>query len=202
MIRPLILITLLSVTSLGLAQNKLYRWVDDNGQVHYGDCIPPKYAKKERAEINERGVVVDVKAREKTADELAAQQAAEAAAAAEAERAAEQARYDRYLISSFNSVADLMALRDDRLSLLESRLTLARKSVADTEKSLTGLIERRDKLQAAGKPVPDRLNRQIGEFESSLVAGLRSVSGLEEEQVETRRKFTNDIERYIELRNN
>ncbi|MEN8821773.1 MAG: DUF4124 domain-containing protein [Abyssibacter sp.] len=202
MIRSLILMTLLSMTSAGLAQSKLYRWVDDNGQVHYGDRIPPQYAKKERAEINERGVVVDVKAREKTSDELAAEQAAALAAAEEAQRAEEQARYDRYLISSFNSVADLMALRDDRLSLLESRLTLARKSVADTEKSLTGLIERRDKLQSAGKPVPDKLNKQISEFESSLVAGLRSVSGLEEEQVETRRKFTNDIERYIELRNN
>ena len=202
MIRSFILMTLLSMTSAGLAQSKLYRWVDDNGQVHYGDRIPPQYAKKERAEINERGVVVDVKAREKTSDELAAEQAAALAAAEEAQRAEEQARYDRYLISSFNSVADLMALRDDRLSLLESRLTLARKSVADTEKSLTGLIERRDKLQSAGKPVPDKLNKQISEFESSLVAGLRSVSGLEEEQVETRRKFTNDIERYIELRNN
>ncbi|MEC9408150.1 MAG: DUF4124 domain-containing protein [Pseudomonadota bacterium] len=202
MIRSLILMTLLSMASAGLAQSKLYRWVDDNGQVHYGDRIPPQYAKKERAEINERGVVVDVKAREKTSDELAAEQAAALAAAEEAQRAEEQARYDRYLISSFNSVADLMALRDDRLSLLESRLTLARKSVADTEKSLTGLIERRDKLQSAGKPVPDKLNKQISEFESSLVAGLRSVSGLEEEQVETRRKFTNDIERYIELRNN
>ena len=202
MIRSFILMTLLSMTSAGLAQSKLYRWVDDNGQVHYGDRIPPQYAKKERAEINERGVVVDVKAREKTSDELAAEQAAALTAAEEAQRAEEQARYDRYLISSFNSVADLMALRDDRLSLLESRLTLARKSVADTEKSLTGLIERRDKLQSAGKPVPDKLNKQISEFESSLVAGLRSVSGLEEEQVETRRKFTNDIERYIELRNN
>lgn len=202
MIRSLILMTLLSMASAGLAQSKLYRWVDDNGQVHYGDRIPPQYAKKERAEINERGVVVDVKAREKTSDELAAEQAAALAAAEEAQRAEEQARYDRYLISSFNSVADLMALRDDRLSLLESRLTLARKSVADTEKSLTGLIERRDKLQSAGKPVPDKLNKHISEFESSLVAGLRSVSGLEEEQVETRRKFTNDIERYIELRNN
>jgi len=201
MTRLITLLLLMAFASAGFAQQKLYRWVDENGQVHYGDRIPPQYAKTEREEINERGVVVNVKAREKTAEEVAAEQAAAEAAELEVQRAEEQARYDRYLLSSYNSVADLMAVRDDRLNLLDSRLELARKNVTDTEKTLTTLIERRKKLEEGDRAVPAKLKQQITEFESSLVNGLRSVSGLEEEQVATRRKFTDDIERYLELRN-
>ena len=196
MTRWLTLLLLLGVASTGLAQKKVYRWVDENGQIHYGDRIPPRYAKTERAEINERGVVVDVKEREKTVEEAAAD-----AAALEVKRVEEQARYDRYLLSSYNSVADLMAVRDDRLNLLGSRLELARKNVADTEKTLTTLIARRKKAADANREIPEKLNKQIAEYESSLVNSLRSVSGLEEEQTATRRKFTDDIERYLELRN-
>ena len=201
MTRWLTLLLLLGVASTGLAQKKVYRWVDENGQIHYGDRIPPRYAKTERAEINERGVVVDVKEREKPVEEVAAAQAAADAAALEVKRVEEQARYDRYLLSSYNSVADLMAVRDDRLNLLGSRLELARKNVADTEKTLTTLIARRKKAADANREIPEKLNKQIAEYESSLVNSLRSVSGLEEEQTATRRKFTDDIERYLELRN-
>lgn len=189
------------LTSAVAFAGPLYRWVDENGQVHYGDRIPPRYAKQQRDELNDRGVVVESRERQKTAEEAAAAAEAERQAAAEAAAAEEQARYDRYLLTSYNSVADLMAQRDERLTMLDSRLELARKSVADTEATLTRLNERRDKLETADKPVPDKLKQQIGKFEASLVTGLRTVSALETEQTETREQFTDDIERYLELKN-
>jgi hypothetical protein len=30
------------------SSEKLYKWVDENGIVHYGDHVPPEYAKNER----------------------------------------------------------------------------------------------------------------------------------------------------------
>ena len=35
-----------------------YRWVDDQGIVHYGDQIPPQYTSKDRAVLNSQGVEV------------------------------------------------------------------------------------------------------------------------------------------------
>ena len=45
---------------------QLFRWVDENGKVHYGDRIPPQYAEGRREKLNEQGVVVDVQERERT----------------------------------------------------------------------------------------------------------------------------------------
>ena len=40
----------------GKDKTKLYRWVDKDGQVHYGDSVPPEYAEQDRDILNRQGV--------------------------------------------------------------------------------------------------------------------------------------------------
>ena len=58
-----------------LNDKPLYKWVDEKGVVHYGDSIPPQYAKQERSVLNRHGVEVGRLEGEKTD----AQRAADAA---------------------------------------------------------------------------------------------------------------------------
>ena len=183
----------------GLAGAQMYKWVDENGQVHYGDRIPPKSAKQERKELNQQGVVVDVQERELTDAERAEQQRLAAEAERQAQQAQERARYDQYLVTTYSSVADLIAVRDERLSTIDSRIALAKRSTAKTEDTLTRLLARRKKLESADKPVPDKLKSQISEYEKGLVNGLRGVRNLEADRAEIETKFNRDMERYLEL---
>ena len=64
------------------SQPKLYRWVDKNGQVHYGDKVPPKYAGQDRDVLNRQGLRVGREAGSATGEE----------ARARAERARQAAR--------------------------------------------------------------------------------------------------------------
>src|SRR5215469_2428889 len=50
-----------------------YRWVDDQGIVHYGDQIPPQYAGKDREVINPEGVPVKNIDGQRSADQLASE---------------------------------------------------------------------------------------------------------------------------------
>ena len=50
-----------------------YRWVDEQGVVHYGDSIPPQYAEKEHAVLNNQGVEVGHSDAQKTPEQLAAE---------------------------------------------------------------------------------------------------------------------------------
>ena len=47
------------MTTDASAKKKLYKWVDDNGQVHYSDKVPPKQIKKEHQELSGHGVVLE-----------------------------------------------------------------------------------------------------------------------------------------------
>lgn len=185
----------------GITGAQMYRWVDENGQVHYGDRIPPKYAKKQRDELNTQGVVVDSKARERTAEELAAEQRAAERAEQAKLAAAEQARYDRYLVTTYSSVGEIIDLRDSRLATLDSRLSLAQENAAKTEATLTKLLQRRERLQADLKDVPESLQKQISNYEAGLIDSVRVVRSIQTDRSETQNKFQADIERYLALTN-
>ena len=67
------ILTLLPLGELA-AQNKnskLYRWVDSEGIVHYGDSIPAEYTDLERQVVNDHGITVDVMHAKKTEEEIA-----------------------------------------------------------------------------------------------------------------------------------
>jgi hypothetical protein len=64
---------LLIAAGIASAQNtqRLYRWVDNEGVVHYGDSIPAQYSELERQVVNEHGITVDVMQAKKTEEEIA-----------------------------------------------------------------------------------------------------------------------------------
>ena len=50
---------------------RLYKWTDHNGVVHYGDKIPPEYANLDRNVLNDQGVRVGFEEGEVTEAERA-----------------------------------------------------------------------------------------------------------------------------------
>ena len=43
-------------------QAKMYKWVDEEGNTHFGDKIPNKYLHKKHKELNDQGAVVKANA--------------------------------------------------------------------------------------------------------------------------------------------
>jgi len=163
--------------------------------VHYGDKVPPKDSKQGRESINKQGTVTKVIPRELSGAELD-----QALARRAAEKAAEEAHqqrivYDRYLLQSFASVADLQAAREERLTALDGRLQLAQNAVAETEKVLADL-----RARTAGKAADAALKTQIESYEGSLIDNLQAVRKLRDERTATAAKFAADIERFKGLR--
>lgn len=177
-------------------KKKMVCWTDDKGVRACGDVVPPQYAKKEREVRNERGVVVERLAGEKTAEQLQAE-----AQALEAARVAMKAAdYDRYLQQSFSKVIDLEAARDERLLTVKSRLRLAERALIDTEETLVELRARADKLRAENKPIDAKLSKNIQEFERGLVDSRAAIAALKAERESLKAKFESDIVRYRQLR--
>lgn len=170
---------------------KLYRWVDDKGQVHFGDKLPPQDAKQGRETLNNQGLVTGAVPREPTPEELA-QLRAEALAR---EESARRAALDRTLLQSYTSVAELQAAREERIATIDGRTLLARKAVADNEKVLEDL-----RARAGDQSPPPELAKQIETFEASLVDNLQLVRRLGEERSQIEAQFGADIERFKLLR--
>ncbi len=117
------------------ADGAVYKWVDDQGIVHYGDSIPPQYAQKESSQLNAEGVTIGHRAGAKSL----AEQATEASAA---EAATRQKQHDTFLLATYTSVKDIEQLRDERLSQVRGQRVAAEQYVASLGERLAALQTR------------------------------------------------------------
>lgn len=182
----------------GQTTKKIQCWTDENGQRACGDRVPPEYAKQERKTFDRQGRVVGTREREKTAEELAAEQKIldEAAAAKRAEE--ERAAYDRFLTDTYSSVKDLERARNERLATLDGRTTLARQSVETDGKSKAALQARIDAVIKAGRP-PDLQQKQLRAVEKTLRDNKAAIEQMRKDREKVCADFGRDIVRYQEL---
>ena len=182
-------------------QKKLYRWVDKNGQVHYGDSVPAEYAEQDREVLNRQGVAVGREEGTITPEEAAAKAAADKAARDEQKRKLR----DRVLLQTYQSVQELEILRDNRLDLVDAQLTIQ-------EQSLSNLRAQRAQIErmatryapantgADAQPLPDELAADLERSASDIETQESNLVRRRDERESIRKTFEADIARYKELR--
>ena len=180
---------------------KVYRWVDKNGQVHYGDSVPVEYANQDRDVLNRQGVSVGRQEGIITPEEAKAKAAEEKAARDEQKRKIR----DRVLLQTYQSVKEIEVLRNNRLELVDSQLTIQ-------EQSLANLRAQRAQIQRIAarfapvntdpkaKPLPDDLAADLARSANDIATQEKNLQKRRDERENIRMTFEADIKRYQELR--
>jgi hypothetical protein len=196
----LTLCALISLTAASAHAGKLYKWVDDNGQVRYGDSIPPQYARKSNQTLNEQGVVVEQKAAAKTREQIEEEERIKQAEA-EAERIRREKAYqDRILLDTFTNEDEMIMTRDGKIEAIEAVIRITNGRSEKLKQRLVELKQRAAALERAGKQVPDHLKQEIVESRHQIAQNRRYVANRKAEQQKIRDKFELDIRRFRELK--
>jgi hypothetical protein len=201
-----ILLTALALPLVVVAQStKTFKWVDENGKVHYGDSVPPEYAKIDRDVLNSQGVKVGSEEGEITPEERAAMAKKKAEEDARLAAKAEVARRDHMLLQTYLSVADIEDLRDRRLELLESQIKVTELYLANLRKRLTQLKDEASNYKPYTErenapPVPDTLASDISKTASSITNYEQMLARTRSDEDALRTSFDNDIARFRELK--
>jgi hypothetical protein len=205
----LLALAALALPLAGYAQKqdgpKLYRWVDENGNVQYGDRIPPKYANRDRNVLNSQGVRVGFEEGEITPEERAVLAAREAKAAADAAAKAEVARHDRMLLETYLTVSDIEDLRNRRIELLESQIKVTELYLTNLRKKLVSLQQEASAykpytLRENAPQIPEALALEISRTASSINLYEKTLARTRTDQANLRHAFDSDIERFRELK--
>ncbi len=183
---------------------RLYHWVDQDGNMHYGDRVPAEYATTEQNVLNSSGVVVETIDGEKTAEELAEEQriAAEEERILKEREAAEHR--DKTLLRTYLTIEEIESLRDQRSELLTSQIRVTEIYLSDLRGKLSDL-EREAQRFAPYSPDPDARpidEKLAGELSGTLDSIMLYEANLERikiERGELLAKFDSDILRFREL---
>jgi Domain of unknown function (DUF4124) len=172
-----------------------YRWVDEQGVVHYGDNVPPQYATQQRTELNAQGVEVGRLEAQKSPEQVAADEHAHAAEL-------KQKQHDAFLVSTYTSVKDIEALRDVRLDQLKSQREAAAQYVESLRVRLASLQARAlncAPYNANGRPMSDDLAENLVRTVNEMQQQNSALSASSTEEAKLRSEFQADIDRYREL---
>lgn len=196
-----ILVAFLAVTGDALAQQKrLYRWVDEDGNVFYSDQVPPDEVDRARDEFSERGTRAGQVERAPTAEERAAAAAA-AAAEAEAKRAvAEEERNRRNLLIAYPNEEDLIRSQQQRIAMIEGNITASKASLSSQERSLASMLSHAADAERAGQRVPERIATSIATLRQQVEAQMAQIAEREAERDAALLEQEEELARYREIK--
>jgi hypothetical protein len=180
---------------------KLYKWVDANGQVHYGDSVPPEYANQDRDVLNQRGVAVGREEGAETPAEAQAREEREKRAKA----AQEQAQHDRMLLQTYQNVDEIEMLRMRRIELIDSQIALQEQSLANLKARHAEQLQRASRFQPANKdpkapPMPEGMADDIARAQSDIRTQEINLDKRRKERANVNAQFDADVARFKELR--
>ena len=210
-LKPRLQITFLLIAGVFLAANAsaadVYRWVDENGEVHYSESLPPNFKDQGHDVLNERGIVLDEDQSltppppEEVADEEQLQELPRDSSGMKRPNAlyseAElQRRMDNFLMLRYDSEQEITTAMDVEIKQLDYDRRLLTTTRESMQEAYRGHIRQAANRQRAGQQVDEKTVLEINGLQTSLAQNSRSLDYMEIREVDIRAEFGKQLERY------
>jgi len=197
--------TLLALSAVLLAssfsvQAKTYKWVDDNGQMHFGDKIPPKYIVKEHYELNEQAVVIKHKDAAKTPEQKAEARRLERERKKVALVEKKKKQRDRVLLDTYTTERDLIVARDSRLDAVDAQIQLAVSIIKAANNKIESMGKQVTQIKASNREIPPDLYNRIENEKQQVSVQSKVMGNHKKRRDEISTQFNNYIERFKVLK--
>lgn len=198
--RVLLCLVLLGICTTASAA-KLYKWVDENGEIRYSDHMPVSQSRMEHQTLNSQGMVVTTKKAAKTEEEIQALKDAEKVLATKQEiekiQKEAQGKLDRVLLLTFSSEDELNRVKDGRIEVLDAVIRLIYKSIANSQDRLFRLeADAEQQYTSQGREVPGGLAQNIEESVRKIDNREKQLQIKLEEKYKIQKQFEIDVARF------
>lgn len=173
---------------------KLYKWVDKNGQTHYGETIPPEYADRD-TKMLDKGRVTD---RSETFDDKKKNSAK--SETPEDKAAMEARRKDEALLNSFTNEKEIDLARDRGLLQIEARINSFTTLIKSANASLADLRQESDTRTKQGKQIPQSLTDDIAAAEARILKLQKDLESSQKESAVVRARYEAEKQRFRQLK--
>ena len=180
---------------------KLYRWVDSDGIVHFGDSIPAEYSDIERQVVNDHGVTVAVLRAKRTDEEIAEEKRQEEL---QIVRAA-QLQKDRALLATYLSVDEIVLHRDRRVELFQAQSRVTELYLRNLERRLTSLEKEASEYRPysddpKAEAIDPALVGDIAKTKDTIERHQANLERFREDEQNVVEQFDGDIDRFKNLK--
>jgi hypothetical protein len=182
-------------------QGRVYKWVDADGELHYSDSIPAKYAEMDKQVLNDHGVTIDRLRGKRTPEEIEAERVA--AEMALQEKLARRA--DMALLATYLTVDEILMHRDRRVELFQAQSRVTELYLHNLDRRLTNLRREASRFRPytdnpdAPMIAPD-LVTDIGQTQDTITRHQRNLEKFQADEQQIIARFQGDINRFKALK--
>jgi len=181
------------------AHAKMYKWVDEFGQTHFGDKIPAQYLDKEHRELNDQGATIKKFDALPTAEEKAALRKQAQIKKEQEHILKEQRKRDRVLVDTYTTERDLIAARDARLEAVDSQIQLSNSVIENTKRKMAQTEKTIENIKKSGRKVPENFINNLEREKKQLATHEKIAEGNKEKRSKISVQFEDYISRFREL---
>ena len=193
---------LLVLGSTALAKDtKVYRWVDEDGNVYYGDSVPVEFRDQKKDVLDDTGVMIGSIEGKKTEEELEQERLENE----RIEARAMQLRQDRALLATYLSVEEIVMHRDRRVELFQAQSRVTELYLKNLERRLQKLRDEASRYQpysqdTSAPMIDEGLAEDLRKTKDTINRHQRNLKkyATDEEQIIAR--FDGDIARFKALK--
>jgi len=185
-----VVVLLLAVAASAAQATSIYKWLDDDGQIHYSHTVPPEVVRKEHQRLNNQAVVMEHVESADVPNMLAELELSQEQKARRIEK--------RLLLATYNSVADIAEERDKSLAWLDKEQQI-------TERYLNLLTDRLREARYFYSRLSDGEGLAISTMQSTIDSLNQSIRQQKQRQfsIEKKRQLVNnqyaiEVSRYNE----
>lgn len=194
---------LLALLPLVLAAQdaKVFRWVDKDGIIHYGDSVPAEYAELPKSVLNEHGIAVERLEGKKSAEQI------------EAERIANERRVvlelrkraDRALLATYLSVEEILLHRDRRVELFQAQSRVTELYLSNLARRLELIRDEASQFKPYSQDsdaamIPQELATDLRRTKEKIARHENNLKKYQSDEKQIITRFAGDISRFKTLK--
>jgi hypothetical protein len=180
---------------------RTFKWVDAQGNTHYGDRVPMQATAKQRREINDQGRTLRDYAEPGSRKAIAEQKSHALLEQEKQQQTAEQSQRDSELLAAYQSEMDILIARDNEIGAIEEFIRMTNIRIDSLEKRLGDLAGEAASYQERGKPVPEFVQHQTGSIRDQIEQNRAIITLKQAEMKKINEAYATDIARYQTLQN-
>ncbi len=205
-------ISVLLFVSIHVHAGQLYRFPDENGVLTLSRSLPPEAAQKGYDIIDDKTMrLIERVAPAPTEDEieaLKAEQAREAERqrlqaieAKEAEKARQKQRqYDRTLLLTYPTEADLIAARDRDIGYRQEQIDLLSEKLPTLQERLQTVQKEAAERELNGGKITPNMQKRLDAAQEEIQVRNQAIAKYQTEIEELKAQYQQDLERLRQLR--
>jgi len=178
---------------------KMYRWVDEQGNVRYSDQIPPDQVKHRRESLNDKARVVEVVEKEKTNAQRELEKRLRILRKQQDEMIAKQKSRDKVLLSTFRTIEDMELAFKGKMLALDGQRKMFQGNLERLQQQLQQVQKRAAQYERDDRKVPPGVLARIADYKEQIAQAYIEISIQFEKKKRVGEQFEADISRFAFL---